>query len=278
MLADLHLHSLVSDGTLDPLAVLRLAARSGVEQVSIADHDSLGAYAWQGGSAFDEARRLGLELLVGVELDADLDGVEVHLLGYAVALAENALTLHLAQVAALRRERARREIEIVNHLLGQAAVREEEVFVPGRQTLMKPHFIQPLLAKGLFPSYGAANAWYKQHVRSGVTVAKPQLAEAIALVHAAGGWAVLAHPAYYPREGLAIVPRLAELVSFGLDGLELEYPYHACSPEAFSPDAERALIVELAAAATAHGLKTTRGTDCHSPADFARVYGVDRLD
>ena len=68
------------------------------------------------------------------------------------------------------------------------------------------------------------------------------------------------------------------LREWGLDGVEVEYPYHSCSPEAFSPDAARAVVDELRAAADRLGLRMTRGTDCHTPADFARVYGggVDR--
>jgi predicted metal-dependent phosphoesterase TrpH len=273
---DLHLHSFVSDGTLDPVALLGHAAAVGIEQLSIADHDSLGAYGWEAGRVFEEARRLGLTLVVGLELDAELDGVEVHLLGYAVRLDENALAAHLARVATLRRERARREIEIVNRLLGRETVREAEILVPWRQTLMKPHFIQPLLDKGLFPSYKAANTWYKENVRSGIEVSKPGLGQAIGLVHAAGGWAVLAHPAYYAQEGIAVVPRLADLKGQGLDGIEVDYPYHACSPDKFSLEAERALVAELRAAACALGLRATRGSDCHTPADFVRVYGAEK--
>jgi 3',5'-nucleoside bisphosphate phosphatase len=216
-----------------------------------------------------------LDLVVGLELDADLDGVEVHLLGYDVQQSDSPLIAHLARVAALRRERARREIEIVNRLLGGAAVSETEILVPWRQTLMKPHFIHPLLDKGFFASYKAANAWYKQNVHAGVDLTKPALGQAIDLVHSAGGWAVLAHPGYYGREGIAIAPRLAELRNLGLDGVEVEYPYHACSPDAFSIETERALTEELRAAANGLGLRTTRGSDCHTPADFARVYGVE---
>jgi len=278
MNVDLHLHSFVSDGTLDPAALLGHAAAVGIEQLSIADHDSLGAYGWEAGRVFDEARRLGLTLVVGLELDADLDGVEVHLLGYGVRLDENPLAAHLARVGALRRERARREIEIVNRLLGKETVREAEILVPWRQTLMKPHFIHPLLDKGLFPSYKAANAWYKANVRSGIEVGKPALGQAIELVHAAGGWAVLAHPGYYAQEGIAIVPRLADLRGLGLDGVEIDYPYHACSPDKFSLEAERALVAELRAAASALGLRTTRGSDCHTPEDFLRVYGPGTAD
>lgn len=273
MLHDLHLHSLVSDGALDPVEVLREAHSRGVGTLSIADHDALGAYRWRGGAVFDEARRLGLSLEVGLEMDADLEGVEVHLLGYGVALDEAALTRHLETVRESRFERARLEIGLVNGLLGEGTIRPEEVFAEGRETLMKPHFIHPLLDRGLFPTYEAANAWYRRNVRSGVLVPKPSLAQAISLVHGAGGEAVLAHPGYYQKPALAFVPRLTALRALGLDGVEVDYPYHACSPGLFSEADERALVAALREAAGALGLRTTRGSDAHTRADFDRVYG-----
>ncbi len=273
MIVDLHLHSLVSDGDLDPCALLVQAAAVGITHLAIADHDALGAYTWEGGRVFTEGRRLKLDLTIGIELDTDLEGHEVHLLGYGVSLDEGPLTRHLAQVQALRFERARREIEIVNRLLGEGSARAEDIFLPGRQTLMKPHFIHPLLDRGLFPSYGAAGAWYKQNVKSGIEVVKPKLADAIGLVHSAGGWAVMAHPGYYEKQGLAIVPRLTSLQAAGLDGVEVDYPYHSSSPERFGAEDEVTLQGALRAGALALGLRMTRGTDCHSPADFARLYG-----
>src|SRR5687768_14180809 len=71
MLSDFHLHTFVSDGELDPVAVLRHAAARGVDSLSLTDHDALGAYRWQDGEVFSEARRLHLELTVGIEMDAD---------------------------------------------------------------------------------------------------------------------------------------------------------------------------------------------------------------
>ncbi len=274
MIIDLHLHTLVSDGDLDPCALLDAAAAHGIGRAAIADHDALGAYAWEGGRVFAHARRLGLELLVGLELDAELDGQEVHLLGYDVRREGTPLQAHLARAQEARFERARREIAIVKELLGADSVHEADVFVPGRQTLMKPHFIHPLLARGAFPTYAAANAWYKQNVKSGVMVVKPALADAIRLVHEAGGRAILAHPGYYERDGLPIVARLPELVGWGLDGVELEYPYHLSSPERFSEADVDALRRRLGEAAAGLGLETTRGSDCHSLTDFARIYGA----
>lgn len=273
MLADFHLHTLVSDGTLDPAAVVREAAARDVTHLAITDHDALGAYAWEDGRVFAEARRLGLELTVGIEMDADLDGLEVHLLGLDLRLDDGPLNAHLERVRETRFARARRELQIVADLLGPEAIREEDVFAPGRQTLMKPHFIHPLLERGRFGSYEEANAWFRKNVKSGVAVPKPPLAEAIALVHGAGGWTSLAHPGYYQRDGYPVAERLPVLRGLGLDGVELHYPYQACSPHQWTAADERAFIAEVGAVAEALGLKTTRGSDSHTPADFERAYG-----
>jgi predicted metal-dependent phosphoesterase TrpH len=272
MVSDFHLHTLVSDGTLDPAALLQRAAACGITHLSITDHDALGAYSWEGGRVRAEAARLGLDLTVGIEMDADLDGLEVHLLGFGLRLDDPALGAHLERVREARWERARRELEIVGGLLGADAITEREVFAPGRQTLMKPHFIHPLLDKGLFATYEEANRWFKQNVKTGVAVAKPPLAEAIALIQGAGGWTALAHPGYYQRDGYPVAERLPVLRGQGLDGVELDYPYHACSPHQWTAEQERAFIAEVRAAAEPLGMRLTRGSDSHTPEDFDRVY------
>lgn len=274
MLQDFHLHTFISDGDLSPLELLRHAAARGVTHASITDHDTLGAYAWEDGAVFDEARRLGLDLTLGIELDADVDGVEVHLLGLSVALDEPALVAHLRAVRAARFERAQREISIVNRLLGAGTITEDEVFRPGRETLMKPHFIHPLLDKGRFATYPEANRWYKTNVKAGVPVPKPTLRDAIALVHGAGGWTGLAHPAYYKKEGFDALARLEELRVMGLDGVEADYPYHACSPDQFTADEEARYAADMRQACERLGLRQSRGSDCHTSQDFAKVYGL----
>jgi len=272
MSQDLHLHTLVSDGQLDPVSLLRQAASCGIRELSITDHDALGAYCWEKGAVFAEAERLGLDLTVGLEMDADLDGLEVHLLGLGVDRQETGLLRHLEAVREARFERARLEIGIVNALLGAGSVAESDIFVSGRETLMKPHFIHPLLDKGRFGTYQEANSWYRGNVKAGVAVPKPALAEAIRLVKAAGGRAVLAHPGYYQKAGVDMSGRLPDLAALGLDGIELDYPYHACSPHLFSEADERAFIGAMREAGEALGLAFTRGSDCHTLEDFGRVY------
>jgi predicted metal-dependent phosphoesterase TrpH len=274
MSSDFHLHTLVSDGELTPVELLRLAAARGVTDLAITDHDTLGAFAWDGGTVFAEAERLALRLTVGIEMDADLEGMEVHLLGFGMDRADAALNAHLARVKETRVERARLEIGIVNGLLGAEAIRESDVFVPGRETLMKPHFIRPLIAQGRFANYDDANAWFHQHVKSGVEVPRPPLEDAIALVQGAGGWTSLAHPGYYEKDGYPVAERLAVLRGMGLDAVELDYPYHACSPHQWSRDEQDAFIADVHRAADALGMRTTRGSDCHTAADFEKVYGA----
>jgi len=274
MRSDLHLHTFVSDGALDPVALVREAARWGITQLSITDHDALGAYSWQGGAVFGEARRLGLDLIVGIELDTELDGREVHLLGYEVAQDSQPLLDHLAQVRAARRERAEREIGLVNERLGAGTLRPDLVFAPGRETLMRPHFIHPLLEQGRFASYPEASRWFKENIQSGVSVPKPAIEKAISLVRAAGGWPVLAHPGYFIKEGIDILARLPSLAAQGLLGVEGHYPYHSCSPRLFSAEDEATLRSSIEARARELGLRLTRGSDGHTPADLERVYGA----
>ena len=107
MVADFHLHTSASDGDLDPGALVAAAASRGVRALAITDHDTLAAYRWREGAVFDEARRLGVLLTVGIELDVALGGREVHLLGLGLDLDAPALGAHLDAVRAARHERAR---------------------------------------------------------------------------------------------------------------------------------------------------------------------------
>ncbi len=273
MVVDFHLHTSVSDGELDPVALVARAASHGVRALSITDHDALGAYRWQAGAVFVAARRLGVDLTVGVELDVTHAGREIHLLGLGLDLGARDLATHLEAVRGARHERARRELALVRERLGPEALDEADVFVPGRETLMRPHFIRPLVARGRFASYQDGREWFHAHARAGVVVPKPTLPQAIRMVHAAGGQAVLAHPGYYMKDGLPILDELPALRAAGLDGVELDYPYRSSSPDLFAEgDAER-FTAALRAAGEALSLRFTRGSDAHCPADFDRVYG-----
>jgi hypothetical protein len=258
---------------MDPDALVACAASHGVRALAITDHDTFGAYRWHEGAVFAEARRRGVELTVGIELDAALDGREVHLLGLGLDLDARAMGAHLEAVREARRERARKELALVRERLGEQALAEGDVFVPGRESLMRPHFIRPLVARGRFATYEQGREWFHANARTGVVVPKAALAEAIGMIHAAGGKAVLAHPGYYWKDGFPILERLRGLRGLGLDGVELDYPYASSSPELFvDGDAER-FTASLRAEGEALGLLFTRGSDAHTSEDLDRVYG-----
>jgi len=268
MLSDFHLHTCVSDGEMEPPTLVAQAAAHGIGHLAITDHDSLGAYRWGDGRVFEQAREVGVELTVGTELDAVVDGREVHLLGYDIDLSAAQLGAHLEEARRVREERARREVALVRERLGEDAIREEEVFVPGRETLMRAHLIRPLVERDHFESYEEGQDWFEEHVRAGVVVPKPSLEDAIAMIHAAGGWTALAHPGYYWKDGFPVLERLPALRALGLDAVELDYPYCSSSPALFSPEDERELSVSLQAAGEALGLRFTRGSDAHRAADL----------
>jgi predicted metal-dependent phosphoesterase TrpH len=273
MLSDFHLHTCVSDGEMEPPALVARAAAHGIGHLAITDHDSLGAYRWGDGRVFEEARAAGVVLTVGIELDTVVDGREVHLLGYDIDLSAVQLEAHLEEARRVREERARRELAQVRERLGEDSLREEEVFVPGRETLMRAHLIRPLVERDHFGSYEEARDWFEVHVQAGVVVPKPSLEDAIAMIHAAGGWTALAHPGYYWKDGFPVLERLPGFKALGLDAVEMDYPYCSSSPAMFSSEDERQFAASLRRAGEALDLRFTGGSDAHRAADLERVYG-----
>jgi predicted metal-dependent phosphoesterase TrpH len=107
-------------------------------------------------------------------------------------------------------------------------------------------------------------------------VPKPTLPDAAAMIHAASGWTVLAHPGYYWKDAFPVLERLPALRAEGLDGVELDYPYRSASPGLFDERDEREFREALRAAGETLGLRFTRGSDAHGRADLDRVYGPAR--
>lgn len=274
-LVDDHLHTTVSDGELTPDELLDLMAARVDGPISITDHDTLGVHRWPGFA--DRARERSVELVPGAELDADFEGIEVHVLGYNFDPDDAALNAHLDRMSSLRAQRAREELEIVNRILGPGTFREADIFAPGRETLMKPHFIKPLIAKGLFPDYRSAKRWYAEHVKSRTVITKPPFETVADLLRGAGATVVLAHPGYYIEDdGMDLDRALETMKAQGLDGVEVDYPYHDRSRKLFTPEGADELVAHIRAATRARGLRESRGTDCHSRADFDVSYPEPR--
>jgi predicted metal-dependent phosphoesterase TrpH len=260
---DLHVHTLVSDGNATPLEMLQAAKQVGLTQISFTDHDALGAYRhW--GDLFAAARELGIELVSGIELDSNYKNREIHLLGYGFDLDAPALNKHLNLTNVLRKRKVQQQLAVINQYFGRKVVDSKKVFIPHRDTLMKPHLVHAMLDQGLFSEYREAARWLTEIARVSVRIPKLPLADAIDLIRSAGGDAVLAHPGYLVKEtDISLEAFLEEFVPKGLAGLEVDYPYFGTSPAFPDPESESRLIGELRALAGQFNLKATRGSDAH---------------
>ncbi len=216
--ADLHLHTVYSDGALPPRDLLDQARRAGLTTISITDHDNTGALQ----EALDHGMQLGIEVIPGVELSTTIEGQDIHLLGYFFDPENRTLQEYLTL---FRTERYRRAERIVARL--------QELHVPlsfsavlaraGHGSIGRPHIAAALVEEGLLESYQEAFARYLGFGRPAYE-RKYQIAprEAIKLVAEAGGLSFIAHP------GTAIDERvLLWLIKEGVDGIEVVHPSHS---------------------------------------------------
>lgn len=212
---DLHTHSAYSDGVLQPAELVRTAAAAGITALALTDHDTTAGLM----EAETEATRLGLMFVPGVELSTGDDGDDVHLLGYFIDRHDADLQRALQRFASERSARLDRIVERLADAgveLDAARVRE----LGGQGTLGRPHVARAMIEAGYVRSIGEAFERYLRRGQPGF-VARPKVRPeaAIAVVVAAGGVPVLAHPL-----GVAnLDATLKQLVPVGLRGIEVYY-------------------------------------------------------
>ena len=253
-LIDLHTHSTASDGTDTPGELVAAAHRAGVHVLAITDHDTTGGWT-EAVSALPPGMRLvrGAEFSCVSPTGRAERPVSVHLLGYHFDPTHEAI---VAEQARLRDERVTRLARITEKMAADGyPVDVESVFalVPEGTSAGRPHLARALVAAGVVESVNEAFAKLL-HNGSPYYVPKSDtpVERAIAMVLAAGGVAVFAHP-LARRRGRVVEPSvIVDLAAIGLGGVEVYHPDHA--------EADRDLLRELAAA---HGLVTTGSSDYH---------------
>jgi predicted metal-dependent phosphoesterase TrpH len=253
--ADVHTHTLRSDGVLEPAELLRQAHAAGVRLFAIADHDNLAAYRELTAPGADPLPE-GLDLVPAVEinavtrdLDLDLPEGELHVLGIGVDPADEAFE---AAIAAQRGARRRRFTATVSRLrdLGLAVDADlPEGVLESDDALGRPTLARALVAAGHTSSVEEA---FRRILGHGLPGYVPRTGmgpvEAIRAIRAAGGLASVAHFG----EASQRVPLLRELIAEGLDGLETHH-------RTFGPETRDA----MSATARLLGLVETGGTDYH---------------
>src|SRR5215471_5249284 len=243
---DLHVHSSASDGTDPPATVVRRAARANLDVVALTDHDT------QAGIA--EARQAlppGLTLVPGMELSCLLEGRSVHLLSYLFDPDDPALN---AETEMIRHDRTHRARAMVGKLqeLGAPVTWDQVTEIAGGAVVGRPHIARALAAAGVVetPAGAFTKEWIGDGGRAYAGRYAPGPAHAIALVRAAGGVPVLAHPR---SPGYEITDEvIIGLAAAGLAGVEVWHPDHDHS--------ER---TRLAALASRLGLVAPGGSDDH---------------
>ena len=255
---DLHLHTTRSDGRWLPREVIDQAAQRDLKLVAITDHDVVSGLA----EASEAARELGVELISGVELTADWDGRSCHILGYGIDPAHPGLTGALERGEALMAGHVERVLAAI-----QADGFELEAADLDRYNTR--------YATGTSLVLGMLEAGVLRGSRNGkkllaLASREPRaytVAEAIELIHAAGGVAVLAHPARLRRDQrLLPAEELAPLVEAGLDGVEAWHVVHGGAER----EHYRGVAEEL-------GQLVTGGSDCHGPRSTGVRIGSQRV-
>ena len=251
---DLHTHTTASDGSLSPTQLVQKAREIGLAALAVTDHDTIGGLAEAAGAG----RELGLEFVPGVELSVEDAGGRFHLLGYGFDPEFAELD---EKLAALRRSRATRNTQMAEKMasLGLPVTMDDvrdaaQKHGEEAEVIARPHFAQALINKGVVASVQEA---FDKYLASGKPLYQPKEvltpADAIALLHRAGGVAVMAHPGLIPLTEAALAERVASLqANAGLDGIEALYSQH--SPA----DTERFLTL-----AGRRSLLVTGGSDFH---------------
>ncbi len=248
---DLHAHTTASDGSLSPTELVRHASTLGLTALAVTDHDTLGGLA----EAQRAAVEAGLDLVPGVELSVEDDQGRFHLLGYLFDPNNGPLQETLVSIRASRAERneqmGRKMAE-----LGLPVTMEDVRAEAGEEAdvIARPHFAQALIKQGVVTSVKEA---FDRYLATGKPLYLPKDVltprDAIALIHGAGGLAVMAHPGLVPLSTEAFTQRVETLTrEDGLDGLEAYYSQHT--------PADTARFLALAQANT---LLVTGGSDFH---------------
>lgn len=243
MSADLHLHSTFSDGTYTPEEVAAQAQRHRLRAVALTDHDTVEGCARMAAAC----RAAGIEFIAGSELTAELEGHEIHLIGYYLDTANPNLRAELAKFQKARQNRIHEMVAHLNAL--SIPLRAETVFALANcQSPGRPHVARTLVQEGFCADLDEAfERFLKKSRPAWVPKFKMSAEQAIDVVHEAEGLAVMAHPGLNRRDDL--IPRV---VAAGLDGLECFHSKHTASM------AEHYLEV-----ARSHQLLVTGGSDCH---------------
>jgi predicted metal-dependent phosphoesterase TrpH len=252
---DLHTHTTASDGTLTPRQLVSEAAQRGLRVLAVTDHDSTEAIP----DALDEAsRHRPLQVVPGVEINCDVEGAEVHILGYYLDYEASWFQDFCREQ---RQERRARVHRIADRLaeLGMPIEPGEVLALVSEGSAGRPHVARAMVTRGYVKTVREA---FDKYLGAGkpAYVPRKQLSpsDAVRLIRRAGGVPVLAHPGLAQRDEM-----IPSLIAAGLMGIECYYAEHSAP--------QTANYLELC---RERDLVATGGSDFHGPKVRAATLGV----
>jgi len=265
--ADLHLHTIASDGTWTLPRLVRRAREHGFRAIAVTDHDVI---------SDDLAGRVreadGVEVITGVEIKATFGQIAGEILAYFVDPSSPGLRRLLDGLKASRVERMQRMVDLCcEHAGVQVDFGEVRAIAAGN--LGRPHLARILMEKGLVESYSEAFAsWIGKDRPCYWPIDKPDVRDVLRVVHEAGGVASLAHPCLMKVEDWDAF--LRDLGEAGLDGVEVFYPY----VETDGANRSRSIAPNLMRTkAQRGGFLLTGGSDDHGPNSTKESLGTIRV-
>jgi len=217
---DLHTHTTCSDGTDSPRELVNKAIVQGIEVLGITDHDTTSG--WQEAT---QSLRGSLQLALGAEISClTNDGVSVHMLGLLFYPLHEEMQQVLEETRDGRLPRMRKMIEKMRAEGMDISIEDVEKAMPNGATMGRPHLADALVAKKIVKSRDEAFIdLLHNDSRFYVSHAAPTPVEAISLIRRAGGVAVIAHPFASHRGQILKAEDFVDLVSAGLNGIEVDH-------------------------------------------------------
>ncbi|VAX05934.1 FIG00031715: Predicted metal-dependent phosphoesterases (PHP family) [hydrothermal vent metagenome] len=258
LIYDLHTHSTASDGTTAPQELVQHAAHAGLDVLALTDHDTTEGLA----EAAAEAAVLGLEFSPGVEISASWNGHVVHVIGLGIDPECQALQDGLAELRCFRNWRAEEIGRRLDKVGISGALEGAKAFSSGH-LIGRCHFARFLVKNGHVEDERKVFQRFLTRGNPGYVPGQwAELEDAVSWICAAGGQAVIAHPARYPLTRTKLRRLLAEFIAAGGVGLEVVSGTH-----------NRDEIFNMARHARELGLLASVGSDYHGPDNPWRKLG-----
>ena len=249
--ADLHCHSVVSDGTLTPEALAARAKANGVELWAMTDHDEIGGQA----RAIAAAREVGLPYLTGTEISVTFLNVTVHIVGLGMDHQNAELFAGLHATRSGREQRAREMADGLARVGIQGAFEGALQYVGNPELISRTHFARFLVETGVCKD---TNEVFRKYINDGKPGFVPHrwatLSNALGWITRSGGMAIIAHPGRYKFTANEEFALFTEFKAHGGQGVEVVTGAHGPAD-----------VVKYTDFCREFDLMGSRGSDFHSP-------------